>query len=112
MKTHFNVITIFILERSDFTANPGTRLVDFDFISLIQQFYSGGKTGKTGTDNGNFELGVAGFRDGSVGKKGAKRDIFQRYIVDVSDVRGGRCLNSLSTDDNTCVNIKKISNKR
>ena len=101
MEAHFDVIAIFILERSDFTTNPGTGFVDFDFITLIQEFYSGGKTGKTGSDNGDFEL-FAGFGGGSLREKRAKRDILESYIVDITDIRGGRSLDSLRTDETTC----------
>ena len=107
MKTHFNVIAIFILERSDFTTNPRARFVDFDFISLIQEFYSGGETSKTGTNNGHFEFWVSRLDDGSIWEKGSKRDILECYIVYITYIRGGRCLNSLRTDDDICTRTRE-----
>lgn len=35
VETHFNMVAVFILERSNFTANKWTCFVDIDFIALV-----------------------------------------------------------------------------
>ena len=90
MQPHFDVVAVFVLERSHFSADPGTRFVNIYFIALIQELYSGGKTGKTRTDDGNFKFGgVGGGRAGFFREERAERDVFETDIVDVADVGFG-----------------------